>query len=227
MFALVGSLVILASLTTAVPLNTCKDVLKSAGLSGNFNETIAHAIHSMNMDALRMFNPHATEENNIPTVNHDLSHKNKVLPFAPEETLGEDFSTHPMNLIDKILSNLGTPDDGLGPNWSPIERVAHVFHMWDLWMKIRTVYNDVVPRKPNPEVCSCLLDTEKNGIRKAVQWVADHYKTGTPITLLNRPIPKLVDSTSWATWKNRLLHYYTPQALADAARFIQCTALEN
>ena len=56
----------------------------------------------------------------------------------------------------------------------------------------------------------------------AVKWIADHYKTGTPITLLNRPIPKLVDAGSWQVWKDRLLHYYTPAALRDAAMYLHC-----
>jgi hypothetical protein len=40
------------------------------------------------------------------------------------------------NVLDSILSNLGSHNDGLGPNWSAVERVAHSFHMWDLWMKV-------------------------------------------------------------------------------------------
>lgn len=55
-----------------------------------------------------------------------------------------------------------------------------------------------------------------------MQWVADHYATGTPITLLNRPIPKLTDAASWAVWKDRLLHYYDVSSLVDAATYIYC-----
>ncbi len=58
--------------------------------------------------------------------------------------------------------------------------------------------------------------------QNSVEWVADHYKSGTPITLLNRPIPKLADASSWKVWKGRLLHYYTTQALADAAQYLYC-----
>jgi len=61
-------------------------------------------------------------------------------------------------------------------------------------------------------------------LQGAVSWVADHYKTGTPITLLDRPIPKLTDAASWAVWKDRLLHYYTPEALHDAAMYLYCVA---
>lgn len=55
-----------------------------------------------------------------------------------------------------------------------------------------------------------------------MKWVSDHYAVGTPITLLNRPIPKLTDDASWQVWKDRLLHYYDDSALYDAATYIYC-----
>jgi len=72
-----------------------------------------------------------------------------VLPNAPETHVGHEFSTHTMNIIDKILSELGHAKDGLGPNWSGIERVAHKFHMWDLWHKVTLI------RRTHPRIdCS-------------------------------------------------------------------------
>ena len=49
-----------------------------------------------------------------------------------------------MNTIDMILQQIGQPTDGLGPNWSPLERIVHKFHMKDLWAKIRSNYDMVV-----------------------------------------------------------------------------------
>ncbi|XP_067685420.1 uncharacterized protein [Haliotis asinina] len=199
----------------------CKNTLLSSGMSEKFNETVAHAIHSMTVQGLSMFIKHPSEDNTIPTVNHNLRGVQKVLPYAPSDPVGSDFRTHTMNTIDKILSNLGEETDGLGSNWSPIERVVHNFHMWDLWARILDVYT-TMKTPPSISLCRCLLDTRGNGIYKAVHWVADHYKTGTPITLLNRPIPKLTDAAAWATWKSRLLHYYSPAALTDAATYLHC-----
>ena len=52
---------------------SCSELYYISLLSERFNETIAHTIHSMTVQGLRMFNPKATEENNVPTVNHDIS----------------------------------------------------------------------------------------------------------------------------------------------------------
>ncbi len=211
-------------LTVAAPqTSTCHKLLIDAGFSKNFNETIAHTIHSMTVQGLQMFNPRATEDNHIPTVNMDRRAPDKVIPYAPNDPVGSDFSTFSMNTIDKILSNVGMDNDGLGPNWSPLERVAHKFHMLDVWNRVHSVYQSkVVASPPTDEICDCLMDTKGNGIFQAVKWVSDHYDSGTPITLLNRPIPKLTDADSWAVWKARLLYYYRPHSLDDAAQFLYC-----
>lgn len=207
----------------------CGTVLKS--LSPNFNETIAHAIHSMDVEALRLFNPRATENNSIPTV--ALSRADKVLPYAPCTTCGlhgrDDFATPAMNTIDTILSSIGKKDDSLGPNWSPIERVAHAFHMKDLWQRVKQVHGKrVAGAPPSDALCSCLLDDKMSSapaqIYGAVKWVADHYEVGTPITLLNRAIPKLTDAATWqGVWKPRLLNYYDDASLYDAAVYMDCS----
>jgi hypothetical protein len=159
----------------------------------------------MTVQGLQIFNPKATVYNLVPTVNHNLSQTaNLVLPFAPDHSVSGSFHTPTMNAIDSILSTLGTKNDGLGPNWSPIERIAHHFHMQDLWERVHLTYqSELLPNMPDslPAVCACLTATSSNGIADKVQWVAEHYKSGTPITLLNRPIPKLADASSWAVWK--------------------------
>jgi len=202
----------------------CTSLLQEAGLSLRYNETIGHAIHSMTVEGLQLFNPSTGRLNNVPTVNKDLSDRNKlVLDSAPSDPWGNDFTTETMNIIDNVLSKVGTTDDGLGPHWTPVERLTHVFHMRDVWMTIKTKsYKIVEANPPTEDACLCLRDTKSNGIYNAVEWVAEHYLSGTPITLLNRAIPPLTDASSWAVWKERLLHYYKEDALFDAAMYLYC-----
>ncbi len=201
----------------------CPILLRESGFSSNFNETIAHAIHSMTVQGLKLFNPKATVENNIPTVNMDRHSDQKVIRYAPEDKLGDDFFTPSMKTIDKILSNIGKDNDGLGSYWSPLERIAHKFHMQDVWMQVKETFESkTLKDPPSKEVCDCLLDVGQNGIYDAVKWVSDHYDSGTPITLLNRPIPKLTDADTWMVWKERLLWYYQEGNLQDAASYLFC-----
>ena len=220
---LVLSLIVGVAYTIPTQSRVCPILLRENGFSSNFNETIAHAIHSMTVQGLQLFNPRATEDNKVPTVNMDRHSEQKVIPYAPEDKLGNDFYTPSMNTIDKILSNIGKDNDGLGPYWSPVERIAHKFHMQDVWMRVEEVFHEKTIRNPpTQEVCDCLLDVGNNGIYNAVAWVSNHYDSGTPITLLNRPIPKLTDANSWQVWKERLLWYYQERNLEDAASYIYC-----
>jgi len=207
-----------------VSTSGCKSRLVGAGLSIRYNETIAHAIHSMTVESLQLFNPAMGQMNEVPTVNKDVSNrKGKVLEWAPSDPLGNDFTMQTMNIFDMVLSQVGTTDDGLGPNWTPVGRLVHAFHMRDLWMTIKTkVYPFVEASPPTEYVCACLRDTKNNGIYNSVSWVADHYLTGTLFTLLNRSLPPLHDASSWAVWKERLLHYYKDDALFDAGMYLYC-----
>eukprot|EP00998_Keelungia_sp_KM082_P007576 NODE_3771_length_853_cov_87.410468_g3748_i0.p1 GENE.NODE_3771_length_853_cov_87.410468_g3748_i0~~NODE_3771_length_853_cov_87.410468_g3748_i0.p1 ORF type:complete len:224 (-),score=64.44 NODE_3771_length_853_cov_87.410468_g3748_i0:130-801(-) len=220
--------VVLLAVAVATAFGACPDTLNAAGMSSNYNETVAHAIHAMTVQAMRMFNPEARVENHIPTVNRNIAQPGaaKVTSYAPDVQLPTDFATPVMQQIDDILSSIGSPTDGLGSNWSPVERIAHQFHMNDLWSRIlSSAYPKVLENTPSADTCYCLTQTADNGILAAVEWIAQHYESGTPITLLNRPIPKLVDADSWGVWKARLLHYYSDADLFDAAMYIYCATL--
>ena len=71
-----------------------------------------------------------------------------MLPYAPEDPRGEDFTTETMNNMDAILSRIGLDDDGLGPNWSSTERIVHKFHMIDVWHRVKEVYQEVLENPP-------------------------------------------------------------------------------
>ncbi|KAJ7387007.1 hypothetical protein OS493_003970 [Desmophyllum pertusum] len=218
---------ILCSSAAAGPAakSSCSELYASYDLSRNFNETIAHTIHSMTVQGLRLFNPRATAENLVPTVNHNIQDKGHlVLPFAPEDPRGKDFTTETMNIIDAILSRIGNDDDGLGPNWSSTERIVHRFHMIDMWHRVQEVYQEVAENPPQDDLCDCLLDTSSNGIYQAVHRVAERYKsdTPTPTPLLNRPMPKLKDADSWKVWKESSLYHYRRPSLYDSSLFLYC-----
>lgn len=124
----------------AAAAKSCSDAYAAAGVSDRFAETVAHAVHSLTVQDLQMFAPGTTEDNNIPTVPHNLTIVDgKVPPIshnAPDTPLPTGFDTDAMRTIDGVLSHLGEHNDGLGDVWSSLERVVHVFHMKDLWYRI-------------------------------------------------------------------------------------------
>ena len=75
------------------------------GVSVHFNETVAHAIHSITWEDLLLFNPNTPLENGVPTVNMDLSASPKIVANAPSVPMGNAFATEAFNIIDFVLSN--------------------------------------------------------------------------------------------------------------------------
>lgn len=69
---------------SAEPSQICREAFYKSGLSTNYNETIAHAVHSMSVEGLRLFDPMASEQNKIPTVNQDLSQDQKAVNWATQ-----------------------------------------------------------------------------------------------------------------------------------------------
>ena len=64
----------------------CGELYVSYDLSRNFNETIAHTIHSMTVQGLRLFNPRATEDNRVPTVNHNIKDEVSSASAEPQKS---------------------------------------------------------------------------------------------------------------------------------------------
>jgi hypothetical protein len=104
MKAFIALFLVTLAVARGVPHSRCSMKLRAAGLSANLNESIAHAIHSMTVQGLQLFNPHANEQNTIPTVNHNLHSKDapKVLMYAPNDPLPSDYFDFTMNMIDKV-----------------------------------------------------------------------------------------------------------------------------
>ncbi len=104
MKAFIALFFITLAVANGVPHPRCSLQLRAAGLSANYNESIAHAIHSMTVQGLQLFNPRANEHNTIPTVNHNLHDKSgvKVLMYAPNDPLPSDYFGFTMNMIDKV-----------------------------------------------------------------------------------------------------------------------------
>eukprot|EP00656_Telonema_subtile_P008727 TRINITY_DN1407_c0_g1_i3.p1 TRINITY_DN1407_c0_g1~~TRINITY_DN1407_c0_g1_i3.p1 ORF type:complete len:226 (+),score=55.42 TRINITY_DN1407_c0_g1_i3:209-886(+) len=219
----VAILLAVAAVAFAAPTNQCASAIQAAGVSTRFDETIAHAIHSITLNELQKFNPTATAQNGVPTVNRAIAGlpADKVVADAPQLNIPGDFETEAMNLFDLTLAHATDHSDGLGDNWNPLERVAHIFHMRDLWARVRKEYS--VTSNVTETACACLKDTENNGIKARLLWIAQEYTHDTPISLheWGTKIPALTLAT-WPEWKKRLSYYYDSQSIKDAAVYLQC-----
>jgi len=139
---------------------------------GSFGGDVAHAIHSITVDQLRLLEDNITvDNNNIPTVNLDLRAPDAILPYAPEAE-ASPFMTDAMRAIDAVLSHWDNPNYDIR-GFSIVERLVHVFHMRESWAMIARMYNEIKSSKrPSESECACVRDIDSNGVLKSLRYIA-------------------------------------------------------
>lgn len=155
-------------------LNTvdeCQVLLKQAGVADNFGFRVAHAIHSMTVLDLKSFDPNANEKNFVPTINKNLTSDQAILPYAPDtKTVDTDrFLTAPMKKLDLILSHMDEKDYDV-KGYSTLERVAHVFHMGEVFAQMKIHFDRLKMNPPSNQTCNCVMDVDNNGIVKMLRY---------------------------------------------------------
>ena len=57
-------------------------------------------------------------------------------------------------------------------NFSVLEKIAHIFHMSELWNRASTHYRTLLLQPPTPEICSCATNTYLNNINQELNLLA-------------------------------------------------------
>ena len=153
--------------------NECPAILKAAGLSDSFASNVAHRLHSLTVEDIRYyFKEDVSEENDIPTVNLDLSpNAQRVLPNAPLSGYDTSFATIAMRHLDQVLSHMDQTDYSI-TNYSILEKLVHVMHMAELWSRAQEHYEMLTVYPPSTRACACVTDTDSNGLMDQLQLLA-------------------------------------------------------
>jgi hypothetical protein len=214
----------------------CYKTLKDGGVSDRFAGVVAHGIHSMSLDQLQKFEPSATENNIIPTVNMDLGSNLPILPNVRDmPATKKSFQTDGMRAVDQVLSHMDNKNYDI-KEYSALERLVHALHMREVWFHAQKRYADVKASPPSVDVCKCARDVDNNGILKVLRFIALAIREpalmyGKHTTLDNggiadwpgnlytftdpnnlqlqspeKAIPSLKDEASWQEWKKLMLH---------------------
>jgi len=166
---IVGSFVLLSNGANA---QNCSQVLKEIALNDP-EHLIAHSIHSLTLNMIRhYFNPDATEENGIPTVNLNRSEPNHLNDNAVFVNLTNSMDNYgPFFALDMILSNMDDKLYGI-MNANVLDRIAHAMHMHNMWEHASKSYKELVENPPKSGECSCLIEAYMEDIMKNLLTIA-------------------------------------------------------
>jgi len=155
--------------------SVCHDILIKSGASDSFDAMVAHGVHSLTLDDLKQFDPLATENNFVPTIDRDLRSEIAILPYTPDwkSTDSSMFLTEPMKVLDSVLSHMHEKHWDIVA-FNPLERVVHAFHMKEAWARTKKEFDQIGKTRtvPSDQACSCAMDVENNGIMKVMRFTA-------------------------------------------------------
>ena len=167
---------------------------------GITNETLyllgtQHEIHSISVrDIWYYFDPTFPEDNDMPTINWDLTSNDTVLPYTP---LGGDFFTPEMRAMDNIMShnhNYGVGGVGY------FEALGHTFHMIETWERASGVCKNVTVNPPSGKLCSCIFAEEIPLINRTMVRMHKAIKGFQDDVILH-------DQNTWtAYWRDELIY---------------------
>jgi len=151
---------------------TCKAAAEQAGVDfENFRYNVGHLIHSLTVEDVRFFfDENFPVENNIPTVNTNLTAGPPVLTYAP--SFPSKFRFPLGSTLDRILLNNDDPNTFGSKESTTLEELGHAAHMLEMLFKTSQIYKSLENLDIN-SVCSCLVDEEANGIVEELEYLAE------------------------------------------------------
>jgi len=151
---------------------TCKAAAEQAGVDfENFRYNVGHLIHSLTVEDVRFFfDENFPVENNIPTVNTNLTAGPPVLTYAP--SFPSKFRFPLGSTLDRILLNNDDPNTFGSKESTTLEELGHAAHMLEMLFKTSQIYKSLENLDIN-SVCSCLVDEKSNGIIEELEYLAE------------------------------------------------------
>lgn len=185
-------------------LPKCHKVMKKHDLTGRFPGAVAHGIHSITLEDIRhYFNPYATENNGVPTLNYDLKSKQPVLPNAILYGFDTTFKTVGMRYVDQVMRHMDRKSFYL-TGYNTLEQLVHTFHMGEVWANAKVHYDRIIRKSPyDPLLCACVNDIENNGIMKMLPFMS------LKIRYPGLTAGKILDlgNGTYADWSGNLYRY--------------------
>jgi len=153
---------------------SCEESFTNNGLNySTFHQGVAHGIHSLSLEEIRyFFKPDAPENNKIPTANIDFRSEDVINFNAPLWGYEDRFDTWALKIMDWFMLN--DKPYILMKGTSTVEKIAHQYHMQEVYTRASKMYKDLVLNPPvDPKVCTCSNDVTANGVLDEVKTYKD------------------------------------------------------
>ena len=115
----------------------CSQKFQDLGVYTNFSSSVAHVVHSITVEDIKhFFGISLGPENRIPNANTNLGAEDAdiVLFDAPSRQGDPDIKSAGFYTFTETMNHMDDPEFGMKEN--VLARMAHNFHMHEMWTKV-------------------------------------------------------------------------------------------
>jgi len=126
---------------------------------------VAHVVHSITVEDIKhFFGISLGPENRIPNANTNLGAEDEdiVLFDAPSRQGDPDIKSAGFYTFTETMNHMDDPEFGMKEN--VLARMAHNFHMHEMWTKVNVEMEKFAAEGVDSSVCDCALDVQGNGV---------------------------------------------------------------
>jgi len=202
----------------------------------DFGISVAHGIHSLTVEYIQYyFRAEINEDNAIPTVNANLT-GNAVVPNAPKLCKDPEIMSLSMKILNFVVGNNDNQDTFMIRGLSNIEKLTHLAHMEEIWIRTQPVYEALLNKSSNNmTACHCVTDEENNGIMEGLRLISEYLRNfylnseknksleKDHINQENDSLPRIKNNQTWTIWKNMFKASVLPKSqIYNVAYYLYC-----
>ena len=179
---------------------SCGEIFAKLGVNTNFSSAVAHVVHSITVqDIKHFFGVSLGPDNGIPSANTDLGAEEDdiVLLHAPSRQGDPNIQSPGFYTFSQTMDHMDDPMFGMKEN--VLARMAHNFHMHEMWTKVNVETEKFAAKNVDPSVCDCALDVHGNGVVDDLEQIFLYFRDTFNQYPGGRPNPN--------TKNRRRLHY--------------------
>jgi len=152
--------------------DTCRAAAEQAGVDfESFHYNVGHMIHSLTVEDVRFFfDENFPVDNDIPTVNTNLTAGPPVLLYAP--SFPSKFKFPLGSTLDRILLKNDDTSAAFEKGLTSLEELGHAAHMMEMLYQASQMYK-TLPNIDVETVCPCIVDEDDNGIIEELNYIAE------------------------------------------------------
>ena len=157
--------------------SACAASFRNLNVYTNFSSAVAHVVHSITIEDIHhFFGVQLGEVNGIPNANTNLdADEGEILILhAPSRPGDPGIQSPGFYTFTETMEHMD--DQNFGMRENVLSRLAHNFHMHEMWTKVRAEADKFATNPVPTTVCDCAMDAEGSGLNDYLKAIFIYFR---------------------------------------------------